>query len=86
MLFRSDPDRFEPSRKAGRNRFCYLPFALGPRACIGEHFAMVEMLLHTALVAQKLRLRYCCNEPVELECQVNLRPKHSIMMQLEERK
>lgn len=81
-----DPDRFEPSRKAGRNRFCYLPFALGPRACIGEHFAMVEMLLHTALVAQKLRLRYCCNEPVELECQVNLRPKHSIMMQLEERK
>jgi cytochrome P450 len=81
-----DPDRFEPSRKAGRNRFCYLPFALGPRACIGEHFAMVEMLLHTALVARQLRLRYCCNDPVELECQVNLRPKHSIMMQLEERK
>ena len=81
-----DPDRFEPSRKAGRNRFCYLPFALGPRACIGEHFAMVEMLLHTALVARRLRLRYCCNEPVELECQVNLRPKHSIMMQPEERK
>ena len=81
-----DPDRFEPSRKTGRNRFCYLPFALGPRACIGEHFAMVEMLLHTALVARQLRLRYCCNDPVELECQVNLRPKHSIMMQPEERK
>jgi len=47
---------------------------------------MVEMLLHTSLVARQVRLRYCCNEPVELECQVNLRPKHSIMMQPEERK
>lgn len=80
-----DPDRFEASRKTQRNRFCYLPFALGPRACIGEHFAMVEMLIHTALLARQLRLRYLHNEPVELEGQVNLRPKSSIFMQLEER-
>jgi cytochrome P450 len=81
-----DPDRFSASQKAQRNRFCYLPFALGPRACIGEHFAMVEMIVHTALIARRLRLRYLREEPVEMECQVNLRPKQSIMMQLEERK
>ena len=56
------------------------------RAVSGEHFAMVEMLLHTALVARQLRLRYRRDEPVELECQVNLRPKNSIFMELEERK
>jgi hypothetical protein len=80
-----DPDRFEPAKKATRNRFCYLPFALGPRACIGEHFAMAEMLIHTALIVRKLKLRYCCSSPVEMECQVNLRPKNSIVMQPEER-
>ena len=81
-----DPERFSISAKAKRNRFCYLPFALGPRACIGEHFALLEMMIHTALIARKFRLRYLREEPMEMECQVNLRPKQSIMMQLEERK
>jgi cytochrome P450 len=81
-----DPDRFDASRTAQRNRFCYLPFALGPRACIGENFAMVEMILHAALLARRLRLRYLRQQSVEIECQVNLRPKHSIFMQPEERK
>ena len=44
------------------------------------------MMIHTALIARKFRLRYLREEPMEMECQVNLRPKQSIMMQLEERK
>ena len=80
-----DPDRFTPSQTAQRNRFAYLPFALGPRACIGEQFAMVEMLLHTALLARHIRLRHVPKQPVELECQVNLRTKHNLHMQPEKR-
>jgi enediyne biosynthesis protein E7 len=80
-----DPSRFSPEQKAARSRFCYLPFALGPRACIGEHFAMVEMITHAALIARKFRLKYICDVPIEKECQVNLRPKSNIMMKLEER-
>ena len=88
--FWSDPDRFDPERfdaapSAQRNRFCYLPFALGPRACIGEHFAMLEMILHTALLARHIRLRYLPKQPIELECQVNLRTKHSLYMMPEKR-
>lgn len=77
---RFDPERFTESASAARNRFCYLPFALGPRACIGEHFAMVEMILHTAMLARRIRLRYLPKRPLELECQVNLRSKHGIFM------
>ena len=77
---RFEPDRFEASQVTQRNRFCYLPFALGPRACIGEQFAMAEMMLHTALLARRIRLRYLPKQPIELECQVNLRTKHSICM------
>ncbi len=88
--FWADPERFDPKRfdaahSAQRNRFCYLPFALGPRACIGEHFAMIEMILHTALLARRIRLRYLSRQPVELECQVNLRTKHSLYMMPEKR-
>jgi cytochrome P450 len=83
---RFDPDRFAKAEKDGRNRFCYLPFALGPRACIGEHFAMVEMMLHTAMLARHFRLRYLPKYPLELECQVNLRSKRGIYMLLEKRR
>ena len=77
---RFDPDRFTEFAAASRNRFCYLPFALGPRACIGEHFAMIEMIVHTAMLARRIRLRYLPKHPLELECQVNLRSKHGIFM------
>ena len=86
---RFDPQRFDPAHVAGRNRFCFLPFALGPRACIGEHFAMVEMTLHAALLARHVRLHYLGAKPgaerVELECQVNLRTKRHLHMMPEER-
>jgi cytochrome P450 len=83
---RFDPDRFSEASAAGRNRFCYLPFALGPRACIGEQFAMVEMIMHTAMLARHIRLRYRPKYPLELECQVNLRSKHGIYMLPEKRR
>ena len=82
---RFDPERFEPAQVAQRNRFAYLPFALGPRACIGEQFAMVEMLLHVAILACRIRLQYVPTQPVELECQVNLRSKYSFTMRPEKR-
>jgi len=82
---RFDPDRFEARQVAKRNRFCYLPFALGPRACIGEQFAMVEMMLHTVLLARRIHLRYLPKRSIELECQVNLRTKHSLYMVPEQR-
>jgi len=77
-----DPDRFSSARRQ-HNRFAYLPFALGPRACIGEHFAMFEMVMHVVLLARRLRLRYLPQQPIELECQVNLRTKYPLMMRPE---
>jgi cytochrome P450 len=40
---RFDPSRFDESAVRDRNRFAYFPFGLGPRQCIGKHFALMEV-------------------------------------------
>jgi cytochrome P450 len=43
-----DPHRIRPERfTAGRPSWSYLPFAAGPRTCLGTHLA--RLILHTAL-------------------------------------
>jgi cytochrome P450 len=48
-----DPDRFAPGRVESIPPGAYFPFGAGPRACIGNHFAMTEMVLLTAMLLQR---------------------------------
>ncbi len=88
--FWSEPEEFRPERFAGadaaeRHRFSYIPFAVGPRHCIGENIAMFEMLVHVHAMSRRFRLTRAGNEPIELEAQINLRPRSNLMMKVEER-
>lgn len=50
-----DPLTFDPTRFLGderRNRYAWVPFGAGPRACIGQHFSMLES---AATLAQLVR-------------------------------
>jgi len=80
-----DPERFAPEQENERPRFAYMPFAAGPRHCIGETFALYEMLMHLYKVARRYRLRYVPDKPLELEAQINLRTRHPLHMRLEAR-
>ncbi len=79
------PERFAPDHEAERPRFAYMPFAAGPRHCIGESLALYEMLMHLYKVARRYRLTYVADRPIELEAQINLRTRHPLFMKLERR-
>jgi enediyne biosynthesis protein E7 len=83
--FWSDAEAFQPERFAGadaneRHKFAYIPFAVGPRHCIGENIAMFEMLVHMRTMMRRFRLSRATNEPIEFEAQINLRPRSNLMM------
>jgi cytochrome P450 len=77
-----DPERFTPERSAGRPRYAYYPFGGGPRQCIGNHFAMMEAQLMTAMMVQRLRPRLAPGHRVVLSSAATLKPRHGMKMVL----
>src|SRR6266699_5729559 len=62
-----EPERFTPERSASRPHYTYFPFGGGPRVCIGNNFALMEMQLILATVAQRYKLRLVPGHTVEPE-------------------
>ncbi|WP_245996886.1 cytochrome P450 [Streptomyces armeniacus] len=80
-----DPSRFLPDRAAGRHRHAFIPFGGGKRGCIGNAFAMIEVVLALVMVTQRYRLDLLPGfEPVP-KVTVTLRPLHEMAMTLRRR-
>ena len=78
-----DPEVFDPTRflgdaGKGRPRSAYLPFGGGRRVCIGQSFALMEMVLMASIMSQRFTFDVLSEHPVELEATLTLRPKRGV--------
>ncbi|XP_046966596.1 cytochrome P450 6B6-like [Vanessa cardui] len=51
------PERFDPSNFNIENKYVYLPFGVGPRACIGERLGLMQSLAGLAAVLSRFTVR-----------------------------
>lgn len=79
------PMRFEKDKAKDRHRFAYFPFGGGQRLCVGNNFAMMEMLTAVPMMIQKFRFRLKEGFEPGLEPLVTLRPKGGMLMSVERR-
>jgi cytochrome P450 len=80
-----DPERFTESEIKKQHKNAYIPFSAGPRRCIGDFFATIEMQIHIGLMARSFRLEYIPDAPLELDPDVNLRTRNPILMKITNR-
>ena len=80
-----NPDRFDPERWTAERaeeipKYAYFPFGGGPRQCIGNYFAMMEIVLLLATIGQCFSLSLAAEQRVELLPVLSLRPKQGIRL------
>lgn len=81
--FWDEPDTFRPERWGEEKiktmpKFAYFPFGGGPRVCIGQQFAMMEMALVLATIAQKFRFKMQPGAVVTPQASFTLRPAQGV--------
>jgi cytochrome P450 len=82
-----EPEAFRPERfladEPTQPRSAWMPFGVGPRVCIGQHFAMLEMTLVAALLLQRCTLETLPDEPPpQPRVYVTLRPAAPLRLRL----
>ena len=73
-------ERFTKPNEKLRTPFTYLPFGGGPRVCIGNQYAMLQILMILSDLLRRYDFQLTPGQTIEARPMVILRPKHGIRM------
>jgi cytochrome P450 len=82
-----EPELFKPERflpgAPDIPRGAWMPFGSGPRVCLGQHFAMMEMAIIAAMLVQRFSLEWPQGQTwPEGEVSITLRPATPMLVRL----
>ncbi|NXY16184.1 CP46A hydroxylase, partial [Atrichornis clamosus] len=78
-----NPDRF--SKDAPKPYYCYFPFSLGPRSCIGQVFAQMEVKVVMAKLLQRFDIQLVPGQSFKLVETGTMKPLDGVMCKLKPR-
>lgn len=74
------PERWEHDFAKSLPRFAYLPFGGGPRVCIGNNFALMELSIVLGAILRRYRLQLPPGVTIDPFASITLRPKQGMPM------
>jgi cytochrome P450 len=77
-----DPERFN-EQAAARPKPAYIPFASGPRVCLGNSFALLEMVLTFSMAAARYRLTPTETGEIGAQFAGTIRPNRPLWMKID---
>ena len=80
-----DPERFSEANKKTHIPYSYLPFGGGPRQCIGNNFALMEMQYILAMFVRRYRFELVREQEIEILPMITLRAKNGIHVKVHRR-
>jgi cytochrome P450 len=78
-----NPDRFDPARFLGKDKrhpFSHIPFGGGPRVCIGQNMAMMQMLFVIVAIVRRYDFALEPSRNIHKRAMMILRPDGPINM------
>ena len=76
-----DPSRFDTSINGKIHPFAHIPFGGGPRVCIGQNMARMQILLVISAIIRKYDIELCSNREVGHHAMMLLKPDGPIYME-----
>jgi cytochrome P450 len=81
----SNPTRFDPDRWAADfqrtlPKYAFFPFGGGPRSCIGEGFAWMELEIILTEILRRWRFELVPGQTVKPKASITLRPEKPIQV------
>jgi cytochrome P450 len=78
-------ERFTKENSKDRHRFVYFPFGGGPRLCIVNSFALMEMQLAVPMILEYFKVHKPAGFKFEIDPLITMRPKPEMKMEISKR-